>query len=309
MKRARPTRRAKIPALLLALALSLTTVTPALAAPATAHMTVTKPGNKSVYYVGESIPVAATFKKYELGPQYSEVSDYTLLLWTKHLTVWNQELVDNPDDPDNPSALFSKGNTYSCKMSIPTAELKPGAYCLQFGFFGHLSDLPVQTAAPAEEPEDVDEWIELDLTLKQLKPPAGLRAAAGVKKVTVSWKKADGAKQYEVQRKGPGEKKYTRVATLTGLKFVDKKVKAGKKYTYRIRTLRGSLKSGWSAAKQSGKVLKASKKAPGAVYCTPSGKCYHRKGCATLKRSKKVYKTTVKKAKAKKLKACKVCKP
>jgi hypothetical protein len=44
------------------------------------------------------------------------------------------------------------------------------------------------------------------------------------------------------------------------------------------------------------------------VYYAKNSKKYHcSKNCRTLKRSKKIYKTTVKKAKKKGLKKCKVC--
>ena len=297
--------RSKLLALGMALALTVSMVVPALAAPGTNHMTVIKPKDKAVYYIGESIPLTATFSKYELGPLYEEVSDYTMILWRNHLTCWNQELVDDPYG-NPPSALFSKGNTYHYKSSISTAKRKPGAYCLQFGFFGHLCDTPAPTGE--DGPEDVNEWVELDLTLKQLKPPGGLKATAGRKKVTVTWKKASGAKQYVIYRSAK-KSGYKKVTTITKAKYVDKKVKVGQKYYYKVLSLRGKVKSVASAPKQSGKVLADSKKSSArTVYYTSSGKCYHRKSCATLKRSRKIKKTTVKKAKAKKLKACKVCK-
>lgn len=309
VRRTRRTRRTKVPALLLALALSLTTVTPALAAPGSAHMTVTKPKDKAVYYIGESIPVAAAFTKYELGPDYEEVSAFDVTLWRDHLSCWDQELVDDPYG-DPPSALFAKGNTYQYKASIPTTGRKTGAYCLQFGFFGHLADTPSVTGTGEEGPEDVDEWVELDLTLKQLKAPGKLKAAAGRKQVTVSYQKAGGAKQYAIYRSAKEKSGYKQVAATTKTKYVDKKVKAGQRYYYKVVSLRGKVKSGATAPKRSGKVLADSRKASaGTVYYTASGKCYHRKSCATLKRSRKIYKTTVKKAKARKLRACKVCKP
>ncbi|MCC8097867.1 MAG: hypothetical protein LIO44_04805 [Eubacterium sp.] len=47
----------------------------------------------------------------------------------------------------------------------------------------------------------------------------------------------------------------------------------------------------------------------GTVYITPSGECYHRSTCSTIKNSKNVSSVSVSAAKARGLRACKVCNP
>lgn len=62
------------------------------------------------------------------------------------------------------------------------------------------------------------------------------------KGVKITWKKAKGAKKYELRRKLSGAKKYTVVKKFSNAKaksFTDKKVKAGKKYTYVIKAING----------------------------------------------------------------------
>ena len=59
--------------------------------------------------------------------------------------------------------------------------------------------------------------------------------------IQVTWQKADGAAQYRVYRKGPGETKWTGIINVTGTSWTDKTAKAGSTYTY---TVRGIAKDG-----------------------------------------------------------------
>ncbi|MBR2108438.1 MAG: hypothetical protein IJ932_00605 [Ruminococcus sp.] len=64
------------------------------------------------------------------------------------------------------------------------------------------------------------------------------------KGVKITWKKAKGAKKYELRRKLSGAKKYTVVKKFSNAKaksFTDKKVKAGKKYTYVLKAINGGV--------------------------------------------------------------------
>lgn len=67
-------------------------------------------------------------------------------------------------------------------------------------------------------------------------------AASGV---NVSWKKVSGAKSYKVYRKAPGAKKYSAVKTTNNktVKYLDKKVSAGKTYSYQVVAVNGKTKS------------------------------------------------------------------
>ena len=59
--------------------------------------------------------------------------------------------------------------------------------------------------------------------------------------IQVTWQKANGAAQYRVYRKGPGETKWTGIINVTGTSWTDKTAKAGSTYTY---TVRGIAKDG-----------------------------------------------------------------
>ena len=71
-----------------------------------------------------------------------------------------------------------------------------------------------------------------------LKAPAKVRAKAGKKKITVQWKKTDGATGYKVYRATKKNGKYKAVKTIKKqrtVKYVDKKVKKNKRYYYKVR--------------------------------------------------------------------------
>ncbi|MDY3661670.1 MAG: fibronectin type III domain-containing protein, partial [Ruminococcus bovis] len=59
--------------------------------------------------------------------------------------------------------------------------------------------------------------------------------------VNVSWKKVSGAKSYKVYRKAPGAKKYSVVKKTNSktVKYLDKKVSAGKTYSYQVVAVKG----------------------------------------------------------------------
>ena len=81
-------------------------------------------------------------------------------------------------------------------------------------------------------------------TVPKSTTPANVKLV-GAKAVTsgiqVTWQAADGAAQYRVYRKGPGETKWTGIINVTGTSWTDKTAKAGSTYTY---TVRGIAKDG-----------------------------------------------------------------
>ena len=81
-------------------------------------------------------------------------------------------------------------------------------------------------------------------TIPKTNAPANV-TLTGAKVVTggiqVTWQKANGAAQYRVYRKGPGETKWTGIINVTGTSWTDKTAKAGSTYTY---TVRGIAKDG-----------------------------------------------------------------
>ena len=264
----------KLLALGTALAVYLSMVTVALAGNKSDHVTINKPTG-TIYYIGEKIPVAALLQKYEVeNPgDCPSVSNFMLGLckqtemkkepWQRK-TVWVKELDNAKDAGEEKDSLFPDGKTRNYTASINTAKMKklaPGKYTFFVWFCGIV-------ACRDEEAAIEEGWYELtiprneepavNLTLKKLGKPSGLKMKAGKKKVTVSWKKAAGAKKYEVYRSTKKSKGYAKVATTAKLKITDKKkLKKGRKYYYKVRTVRtgnGTVRSGFTSPKRSGKV-------------------------------------------------------
>lgn len=122
--------------------------------------------------------------------------------------------------------------------------------------------LGVFAAAAYEDGSLVENWTELEppvalvnFYLTEIKAPKGLKATAGKKKVTITYKKTTGAQKYQIYRstrKGSG---YKKIATTKKTKYVDKKAKKGKRYYYKVRCIRSSgVNSNFCSPKRSGKV-------------------------------------------------------
>ena len=82
--------------------------------------------------------------------------------------------------------------------------------------------------------------------------PVVTASAATVAKPKISVSNSTkGAKQYVVMRKGAKDKKYTTIKTIssTKTKFVDKKAKSGKEYTYTVKAVNGKISKSSKAKK------------------------------------------------------------
>ena len=236
---------AKLLALLTALALSMSMTVPALAAPKTEHIDIQKPANKSTWYVGEKIPYLV------LCDRPDRMSG-CIFLWLKNdktgKKVWT----------DADMNCFYDDSTFAMSFDgqLNTKKLAAGTYTFAVNMdVDNTYDLEVGGWFEEKPPyQSVDETSSAKISLKQLKAPTKLKAAAGKKKVTVSWKKADGAKQYEIYRSTKKKSGYKKIAATTKTKYENKKLKKGKRYYYKVRTLRGSVKSTYTNPVRSAKI-------------------------------------------------------
>lgn len=99
----------------------------------------------------------------------------------------------------------------------------------------------------------------VEFKVVDLPKPTGLSVSRGKKKCTVKFKKPSAASKCVIYRSMKKSKGYKKVATVSGRKYTDKKVKRGKRYYYKVRALRGNSNSGiayssYTAPKRSGKV-------------------------------------------------------
>ena len=99
----------------------------------------------------------------------------------------------------------------------------------------------------------------------------GLRAAKQTtKEIQLSWKADSLADSYRVYRYNSKKKRWTRIGTVNGTSYTDKKRKAGEKYQYRVEAVNESGTGEASAvlktaAKPAKPVLKLQKKGNGKV--------------------------------------------
>ena len=126
------------------------------------YLKLNKPKNKAVYYKGETIPVSITIA--DLDDEMLFCTAMVIANEKTEETVWLDY-------------TFDDGLTYKTKVN--TKKFPAGTYILGAG----VSDIPLDKD---EDPLlDIDEtMVYAEFTLKTLKAPTSLKAAAGKRKVT-----------------------------------------------------------------------------------------------------------------------------
>ncbi len=212
--------------LLTALALSVIMTVSALAAPKTEYIDISKPADKSTWYVGEKIPYTALCER----PGWM---DGSIHLWLKNSNtkkdVWS--------DSDLNCFTDDETKVMSFNGQITTKKLAVGTYTFAVNMnVDNTNAATYDISYDVETPyQSVNETASVTISLKELKAPTKLKVKARKKKVTLSWKKADGAKKYEIYRSTKKNSGYKKIATTTKKKYEDKKVKKGKCYYYKVR--------------------------------------------------------------------------
>lgn len=136
-------------------------------------------------------------------------------------------------------------------------NLKNGSYVLA------VSAMPCDVYG--QWPSDVYDSFDIPINfvqfkVKDLPKPTKLSVSKGKRKCTIKFKKSSAATKCMIYRSTKKSSGYKKVATVSGTKYTDKKVKKGKRYYYKVKALRGSNgKSGtaysaYTVPKRSGKV-------------------------------------------------------
>lgn len=142
------------------------------------------------------------------------------------------------------------------KVNINSKNLAPGRYTFMV------------LNAPADEyGTSVYNWVNdfevpydsSDFVIRKFKAPTNVRLTAGKKKVTIRFNGSTGAGKYQIYRSTKKNRNYKRIKITTKKKFVDKKVKKGKRYYYKVRAVRnanykGKIFSKFTTPKRSKKV-------------------------------------------------------
>lgn len=136
-----------------------------------------------------------------------------------HVSLFNNDMEDITD-------FLIKGSTTTASI---TQQLAGGRYYVRV----EASDLWTEDvymvgAAVHEEPPAPERPAKV----------TGLKVKAGKKKATVTWNEADNADGYQVCRCTTKYGTYTAVKSTTATKFVNKNLKKGKTYYYKVRAYR-----------------------------------------------------------------------
>lgn len=193
----------------------------------------------SIWYMGEYF--YGEYRAYDTWLDYSTLP-------TAVITDSNGEVVDTIVSD---TAVENRSHTdYYLKFDIDR-KYHPGQYTV------YVFAMPMLDDEDADISEfDVPEK-HYNITIRRLGTPASVRLAAGRGKVTVSWAEVSDAQKYQVYRSTKKSSGYSKVATTANRAFVDKKVKKGKRYYYKVRAVRagnGTIYGAFTAPKKSGKV-------------------------------------------------------
>lgn len=81
-------------------------------------------------------------------------------------------------------------------------------------------------------------------------------SSADYNAIKITWKKANAAEKYQVYRASSKNGKYKKVATTASRTYINRKLKFGKKYYYKVRALNKSKKGAFSQKKAATPKLK-----------------------------------------------------
>ena len=245
----------KLTAPLLALVLLLGTAAPASAAAKSRCLTIRSPKHRAVWYVGESVPVRVSVRS--PGKGWSAATGLTLTRGKEEEPLWMDGTAEAPDDYQrNVSTRGWSTGRYTLRavqLGLPAGGDAADLSALLAGLLAGGKQ-PTDPAALAPVLGALGQNVRLDragvtVTLKTLKAPKKFRVRRGRKKVTLAWKKAAGATRYQVYRSKYRKSGYVRVATVKKTGYIDRRVKRGQRYYYKVRSLRtghGTVRSGWT---------------------------------------------------------------
>ena len=204
---------------------------------------VFRPDNNKVFYRGEYIYY------------YFKVYDVWVYWWAgPEVGLWDEEREKYAIQPVEYETVDEDSyNLYDGYFN--TSNVQAGNYSLYFCVYPYEYSSGVGLA---------DDWYTFDLPdvsvyckIKNFKAPSWLKAKAGKRKVTIKYGKADGAQKYEIFRSTKRSRGYKKIKTTSSRKFVDKRVKRGKKYFYKVRSYRninGMIRSSFSRVKRTKRV-------------------------------------------------------
>lgn len=206
---------------ILSLVLTLTMVFTLITAVAASSFAITEGqevDGKLTVYSGEVIDITFTAKDF-----YQEW--YTLPrvdLYDSNLKYIKTSVYDK---------IVPENGELECESTFTSDDLKAGTYYAEVMCIPAYSDGTVVETEKVPESEYVQSSV-FQITVKKLAAPKSVKAKAAKGKVTITFKKAAGADAYAVYRSTKNSGNFKHIGNTVKTKYVDKKVKKGKKYYY-----------------------------------------------------------------------------
>jgi len=238
-----------------------------------------RPANYSHFYFGEKMPVSFDlYSGYDdyIAEDYENYDDYDDedgIEYEEGDTVYTMPYLgfyaydnDAGEFEEEPTVEYiyydtvgpEDAGSYEDSFKLTRNDFDPGTYLLT------LEGLPVSRSdMTVEDFDDYMDYVYWDLytdnedtpfdsvviTISRLKAPSKLKTSAGRKKVSLSFRKATGASRTRVYRSTKKSSGYQYIGSTTSSKYTDRKVKKGRKYYYKCRTMRnvhGKIYSSYS---------------------------------------------------------------
>ena len=130
-----------------------------------------------------------------------------------------------------PNLRIAVGATEIIKGKIPTAKQSAGKYSL----WADLTALDSKGYLVGIDSYTSDSTY---ITLKTLKAPKSVKAIGKRRSVKITYKKAAGATKYYIYRSRNKYSGYKRIGLTKNTTFTSKKLKKGKRYYYKIKSVR-----------------------------------------------------------------------
>ena len=197
------------------------------------------PEDNSIWYIGEAF--YGTYRVYDTWEYYNTVP-------TIEINDSNGKLVDTI--VSDTAVEVNTSTDYYVMFDIDR-KYSPGQYTV------HVLATPDLDGEDADISEfDVPEK-HYTIYIRRLGKPASVGLKMGRRSVTVFWDEVPDAQKYQVYRSTKKSSGYKKIATTENRAFVDKKVKKGKRYFYKVRAVRagnGTIYGAFTVPKRSGKV-------------------------------------------------------
>ena len=182
------------------------------------YITIYKPALKQVYYKGENI-------------------SYNVIVTNPWSNAWCRPFVTIIDSKEKtvkfkPYGYMAIGEKWSLTGSFKTSNIKAAKY-----YFATLA-MPIKPWTTTEYGSGNQKYAGKAIYIRTLKAPKAVKAVRTKKGIKITYNKAKGATKYYIYRSKSKNSGYAKIGTTTKTTFLNKSVKKGKRYYYKVKSVR-----------------------------------------------------------------------